>query len=469
MKAYFASCILALSLVFSNAQDLELPKELADFVFTQAPDGTVRLISLQATYVLDKKWKKTALIPPPNTKDSLALYHPKGLNNNNYISFYINNQLHLVLNGGGYVLKLSNNRLERIDNSVDQKNQIDAAHVVYKNQLYIYGGYGFWSFKDYITYFDFKRGQWEYLVYNSKYSPSARWKPLFKLIGDKLFVLGGRANLKNNNDIDVILKDVFVYDFKAKTFEKQGEYNPKIPVKYSNGTGFNIGDKIAYITNDKTTIIDFVNNEFKVANTKKLFKNIDFQKPVFEYLDTLYYIKKKKNQKFLSKLPLNKLEQYNFKTYPLKNTATNTNSYWTIAMVMLIGTLTWVFYSLFRYKDFLKTMVLYDEKNLYYGGQSIQITIKQHKAIEALGLQGQITASELNVFISSKKKFAKSHLTLLRQNFIKELNKTYTELTKIKAPLIREEKDPNDRRYLVYKTTQAVIKKYSFWTFLFKR
>ena len=45
--------------MFSNAQDLELPKELTDFVFTQAPNGTVSLISLQATYVLDKKWKKT--------------------------------------------------------------------------------------------------------------------------------------------------------------------------------------------------------------------------------------------------------------------------------------------------------------------------------------------------------------------------------------------------------------------------
>ena len=226
--------------------------------------------------------------------------------------------------------------------------------------------------------------------------------------------------------------------------------------------------KIACITKDKITIVDFVNNEFKVANTKKLFENIDYQKPVYEYLDTLYYIKKKKNQKFLSKLPLNKLEQYNYKTYPLINTTT-TNPYWTIAMVVLISALTWVFYSLFRYKDFLKTLVLYDEKNLYYGGKSTQITTKQHKAIEALGLQGQITASELNVFISSKKKFTKSHLTLLRQNFIKELNKTYNELTKTKALLICEEKDPNDRRYLVYKTTQAVIKKYSFWTFLFKR
>jgi len=138
-------------------------------------------------------------------------------------------------------------------------------------------------------------------------------------------------------------------------------------------------------------------------------------------------------------------------------------------MVMLIGALTWIFYSLFRYKDFLKTLILYDEKNLYYGGQSTQITTKQHKSIEALDLQGQITASELNVFISSKKKFAKSHLTLLRQNFIKELNKTYAELTKTKTLLIREEKDSKDRRYVVYKTTQTVIKKYSFWTFLFKR
>ena len=40
---------------------------------------------------------------------------------------------------------------------------------------------------------------------------------------------------------------------------------------------------------------------------------------------------------------------------------------------------------------------------------------------------------------------------------------------KNKNPLVLEEKDPKDRRYLVYKATQEVFTKPSLFTFLFTR
>ena len=67
--------------------------------------------------------------------------------------------------------------------------------------------------------------------------------------------------------------------------------------------------------------------------------------------------------------------------------------------------------------------------------------------------------------IISKKKL---ELTFL-EKFLKELNSVFQKLTKTQTVYINELKDPNDRRFLIYKTTQEVLKKPSFGGFLFKR
>ena len=104
----------------------------------------------------------------------------------------------------------------------------------------------------------------------------------------------------------------------------------------------------------------------------------------------------------------------------------------------------------------------------YFDNHSIQISLKQHKTIARLSLKGQMTAIELNKIISSKNKFAKSHLTLLRQKLPADLSDMSTTLTKAKNPLVLEEKDPLDKRYKVYKITKQVAEKKSFFSFLFK-
>ena len=61
---------------------------------------------------------------------------------------------------------------------------------IFNNKIHIYGGYGFWSFKNFISFFDENIKQWD-LVYNdSKLIPPGRWNPIFNLINDKLYVLG---------------------------------------------------------------------------------------------------------------------------------------------------------------------------------------------------------------------------------------------------------------------------------------
>ncbi len=126
-----------------------------------------------------------------------------------------------------------------------------------------------------------------------------------------------------------------------------------------------------------------------------------------------------------------------------------------------------VVYKLFSFKDFLKGLVLYDDKKIYYGQNSSLLSQKQLTLIKHLESKNYISSTELNKIISSKV-FVKSHFTALRTSFIEEINTIYKSVTNTPTNFIEEIKDPLDKRYKVYKITKQVAEKKSFFSFLFK-
>ncbi len=472
MNKYFL-CFLGLATaIFSKSQDLPLPEGLEqNFVFAQDSKGVPSLITNKEIYRLENKWIKTPFTNTINNKDSLVLFFPeRQFNSQNYTSLLINNQLHFVLSGGGFVLKLLNNGLTRIDNSVIQKTHFGSAIFVHDGQIHKYGGYGLWEFKDYTTYFNSLTGSWEYLNSNSTENPQGRWKSLFHKIENKLFVLGGRANESQIKKMsDAIVQDFFIYDLSLKTFQHKGALNNNLPLKASKERGFIFKNKKAYASENELIIIDFLKEEMTQINSKNLFQNLDKNHVVFESKDTLFYITNKNNQKFLSRLPVLDMGSLPTKTFPLKSKENLKNLYWIAIAGLVTLFLVWVLFGLYRYKDFLRQLILFDKNRLYLGQKSVMISVEQLVVIETLNAKGSLTAEELNKIVSSNKKFVKSHLVLLRKTFIEKINQAFEKLTKFKKPLILEEKDPRDKRYLVYRATQEVFKKPSFWDFLIKR
>ena len=470
MRDCFLFFLALLTVSVSNSQEIALPKDVSkDFIFIQDLSGKPALVTQKAIYRLENKWIKTSFKNILTKKDSSAIYSSYGFKNKTYSPITFNNQIHLVLNGGGFVLSLSNNELKRIDHSVDQRNQFSGAIFTYNDQPYNYGGYGFWKFKDYMTYYDKSTGQWEYLVTKSKKPPPGRWKMLFQTIDNKLFVLGGRTSLKESSAKDALLNSYFIYDFKTKTFEDKGKFNPKIPIKSSNNKGFILEGKKAYAKQNELVTIDFLKEEINQISSKELFKNLDNSYLVFESQDTLYYISSYDGNRILSKLAVSELLSFKTTTHPIGYKEKRTNIYWLILTVFLVVLISWFLDGLFRYKDFLKKLILFDESTLYFRDRSVQVTYNQYSVILNLSIKGQLNSTELNDIICPKNKFSKSHLTLLRQKFIKELNSIFCELTKTQAVIIKELKDPKDRRFLIYKITHEVLEKPSFGEFLFKR
>ena len=468
MKEFFKVLMIGISFMplSLNGQDILLPSTLpSEYIFSLDPNGVPTLITENKVFRLKKKWTLTSLERDTIKLKTGLIKSIAPFNNERFIPFNYSEQTTLALCGGGHVLSLSQNLLSRIDDSVIQRNQLKASTFFYKGRLYMYGGYGFWTFKNYITYLDNQTGQWEIVLPKSNYIPPGRWRAIAHAFNDKLYVLGGRHNPPESNQKDVLLNDHFYFDLETQQFTDLGKTNPKLPLRSYVVSNTIINGKKAYFQNDRAVLFDFQKDTLTSYYKKGLFNNINTKKPVFEFNDTLFFIKKTSQSEFLSKLPLGVLDEITPELYQISYKEIIPLQWFFVIFFILL--ICWTGYRLFVFKDFLKGLVLYDENRIYFEDKSALLSSEQISAIKALHLQGQLTSYELNEIISSKK-FVKSHFTALRTEFIKEANEIYKKVTGTKLNLIQEVKDPKDKRYKIYKITQQLSPKESFGSFLFR-
>jgi hypothetical protein len=223
-----------------------------------------------------------------------------------FIPVFMHKKLHFVERGCGRVLRFHQGFLERIDHSFPHRNQYDALVVTYHDTLYCVGGYGFYTVKDHVTYFDEALGQW-FLRNNSFKIQHQILKPLYVKTRNSICVFGGlkvreMLNEKESNEIN---GKVLEFNFKSKSWRDVGKLNEYL-LDYMHGRIFTNGqiliarndillfkfgkNKVHIIPYDKTTQHLYKFQGKMVVNrlvrtTNNIYVNfIDFQNEV-EFLN----------------------------------------------------------------------------------------------------------------------------------------------------------------------------------------
>jgi len=462
----------------SQSQEYSLPEDIGDdFVFFKSFDNKIHLLKNNINYVFEnKKWVKKTLELAPSKRDSLVVFLKKGFTNTNFKTINFPDKTYFVLNGGGPVLLFDNKNLTRVDNSVEQRNQFGAALFSHENKIFTYGGYGFWTYKDYLTYFDFSSNQWERHKFDTKnnFNPEGRYKPIFHKTKDTLYVLGGKTSFSGNTLIDRDLKDVFIIDFVSNTIKPVNkQINPNLSLLSSSNNGFELDGQKAYLTVDGITLFDFKKNQLTVhspyINGEFVFKNKKQNTPLLSFSDSIVFIKEDKNFKTLSFVSEETILKSSKKTTNIFITEKAKIPYKKIIAISFAFFIVIFLFNLFSYKDYLNKFILHDEFWLYFASNKIMITEDQSKIIKILESKGEFSSLDLNSVLSKKKTYAKSHLTFLRQSFVEELNSVYNRLTGDKEDLINSKKNPSDKRQIIYFTGKKISKKASFFQFIFKK
>ncbi len=464
VRLIFLFILISIKIVYSQSQ-LPVNDSVQNFLFAKSTLNNPILITVNGVYEYKSKWEYSPLIDGSFKKQIKEIDE---LNHANFFTKIVRNDLYIISNGAGPVFKKSGNNFIRIDNSTLHKNQFGGARFVYNDKVHIYGGYGFWSFKNFITFFDENIKQWDIFYNNSKYLPPGRWKPIYNLLDDKLYVFGGRSGSAGTINQDESFSDIFYFDLINKEFISLGYINKKLKTKYSLFSQPKLDDNIFLIDNDNLTRINF--NSLKATNyyQKNFFLGIDNKFPTFIKGQKLFYISNINGTKYLKFFDLKSIDKnFESETFSLlaENKEISVEQY--IFFGFFIALVFWIILKMFSFKDFIKGLILYDENRVYFNNESVSITSNEQSLISYLSENPFITAPQVNRIISDQQ-FAKSHFTSLRNKLVMDLNKKLFILTKNEKCII-ETKLPKDNRLKAYKADSSIIKrKISFFTFLFR-
>ena len=174
------------------------------------------------------------------TNANIKTSFPKELKKNdfNFYQFAIQEKTYLVAAGCGPVVHYEDTKFTRVDKSFQHKSQFYAIPFQYKNEIYLWGGYGLFSYKNILTKYNFKTQEWGSMPQNfEKEIPPAQSSMIYAKTKDKVYILGGRTYDYENVFKSKYLEDlVWEFNLKTNTWKKIRKHNLQKFIKNKTAT-----------------------------------------------------------------------------------------------------------------------------------------------------------------------------------------------------------------------------------------
>jgi len=171
---------------------------------------------------------------------------------------------YLIIRGLGKVYKAKKDTVFSIDNSFEWKSRYSSSLFIRKGVIHSYGGYGFYSSKNNIVYFDTSSKEWSF-VKQKNLNPVSNTSRLSKYdsIEDVLYTTLG---MQNRNGIEFYNYKTVKFDFKTLNWIEVSELDKRIMDFIQKKTGTIIPNypEASLINRDYFSEIDFINDEFRV-------------------------------------------------------------------------------------------------------------------------------------------------------------------------------------------------------------
>lgn len=199
--------------------------------------------------------------------------YPETLGAYNY-AYTIGGKNYFVHSGAGVVLEQEGNRLRRIDKSFPHQNQFLASPFTYKEQMYLFAGYGLFTHKNITTRYDFKRGEWFNVFYLSEAAPPAgRYYKTF-VLGKYLYAFSGVLPIHGGDDTERPKENaLWRLDLESSQWKNLGIINldDSHVERHRYLQSFVVGG-VYYLIDDGTSVaIDIKNQKIHYYHTQALF------------------------------------------------------------------------------------------------------------------------------------------------------------------------------------------------------
>ncbi len=208
-----------------------------------------------------KLHKVPLLVPEENF---IYNFHPISIGNNIYFVEY----------QGGRLFEYTDNKFIRKDRSFTHKMQINSTVFVHKDSIYRYGGYGFWSQRNFFAYFDKPTSEWQMVApSSSKILPEGTQDSWVTNVDDDIYIFGGIAMDDYNPEQFYPSHKVFKFNTKEASWQELGDGNIDLS-RFNKSIPF--GNKHIYLNDkdDNIYVVDIINNSLKLYRKTSVNNNI---------------------------------------------------------------------------------------------------------------------------------------------------------------------------------------------------
>ena len=341
-------------------------------------------------------------------------FNNNGFDINNFTPIKINDVFYFVQNVGGLVLKLNKNDLIRIDKSFTHKMQISSSIFIYKNEIYRYGGYGFFSVRELIVKFDFETSEWESVKVNRELIPRARYSNAFSIDKNNLTIIGGETIDRYNREKRIRLSDMWQFSLEELkwSFILESEeilaidsdafiFENKILFREANYLKNLNLDSYELSTNNLTNTLLKVSNRFKIHYFDGSFhfvvnrnngERVLISRTKKELLGTSKFLKSLKNKKFLS-----------------------------VDNFIIIGLLLLVIITFFFLRRYLNSVILKINK-IKYRNKTVFISEEEYIVLKEFFRNQNSLENNILQNLVNKDQYERSHNVRRKNNLINTLN-----------------------------------------------
>jgi hypothetical protein len=333
--------------------------------------------------------------------------------------------------------------------------QINSSIFEYNNEIYRYGGYGYFSTRDFIVKFDFDTLEWESIKINDAPLPIGRFNNFYDVYNDNLIVIGGTTVNKLDKEKRILLNDIWKFSFK----EMKWTYllnDPEITSVDSNTLKFD--NNILYRDSQQIKVLNLDSYELKSFDVNNSYLKINNNFKTHFHNNNFHFVVNRNNGK---RVLIKRTKKELFGRINTKKDIVNKN-YLTLENILIIGLLVFIILVILVFRRYLNSIFLYPEK-IKYRNKIVFISDDEYLVLKGF-IENQNTL-ENNILqaLLNKDQYHNSHNIRRKNNLVNNLNSKLKILFNDNnvnfIEIHKSEFDKRYKKYLLYsKDLKIVIK-----------
>ncbi len=367
---------------------------------------------------------------------------------NSYISVTSDSCIYFIQNEGGLLYVFNDGFFKRIDHSFEHKMQINSSIFCYKNRIYRYGGYGFFTCRNFFTYFDFSTHEWEVLTpIKNTNLPEGTSSNLFFRKDSIVYLFDGNIQNQFNLIESTPYNQCWKFDLKKRLWSNLGDLTETSKNEWKcldkNGNLYSDASKNEIIT------IDAEKNEVLHYRRNLTMSKLD---NLIHYNDKYYCLLDSRSQEQSELYIYTKAELLGVFLYKTELYKTNHVLQNVIITILFLGFIVAVYY-LLKYLKAKKTkidLINLNSDHLQFRDKKLYLEPLFIEVIRLLLNNKNGVTSAALMKITEKKGLDYTYNQKAASNIIKELNLVIKTFINSSDEIILQERSKDDSRIKVY-------------------